>query len=187
MRFLGPSAILGFACISLVTAQASSTISIVSAPGFAIQRGCARCFLYGCTNDLNSFLQCGGLNYCYCRYDLSSAINSFLSDNLSKYCTPGPATNDISAAISIYYEYCATAVGPPASATEASPSDVQSPSTSIPTPGGGSTPSTGPTLTSTTVQVTTVTASSSARTSLGDTSKWISLPLLLIGQLGILF
>lgn len=173
MKLLLSLVAIVFVYISNVVAQASSTVSITAAQGYAIQRQCAKCNLWQCAGNVNDFLQCNGLNYCYCRADLSSDVNSLLSSRLSTDCTPGPATNDISLAISIYSQYCAQAMGDVVTTTEALPSGTGSPGTGSP-------------VTSTTIQIETATARSGAQPSLSVTCKWISLPLVLLGQFGAL-
>lgn len=181
-----------FAYISGVVAQSSSSVSITAAPGYVLQRQCVKCNLWECYGDVNDFLQCDRRNYCYCRTDLSSAVNSFLSSRLSTDCTPGPPTNDISAAISIYSQYCAQALGNTVTTSQTLPPSTSAkpaPLTSSPPPTRTAVVSnTRSLITSTTVQIETATASSNAQSSLSIplTSKWISLPLVLLGQFGAL-
>jgi hypothetical protein len=172
--------------ISGVTSQSLSTVSITIAPGYTAQRQCAQCALmyidnlecYG-TPGAQDYLNCGGvpLNQCYCRADFSSEVSVFLSTNIASNCQPGPNTDDISTAESIYSQYCATAL-------EAAPTET----TATANPGSTATAGPGTTVvssgvgTSTSVAVSTTTSgsSSSALATTSVSSKWLSLLLFAI-------
>ena len=185
-----------FACISGVVAQAMSSVSITAAPDFEVQRQCVKCELWWCGfevgNAVNEVLQCDGRNFCYCRTEFTSAVTSLLSRHLSTACTPGPFTNDLSSAISIYTQYCAQAMGNAVTTSQNLPpstsADPVRPTSSPPPTGTPVVSTTGSLVTSTTVQIETATASSNAQSSLSVplTSKWISLPLVLLRQVGAL-
>jgi hypothetical protein len=129
-----------FTLVSFVIALESSTVSINNAPDFTLLRQCAACWLNGCAGDINDFLGCNHLNSCFCRTDLSVQATSFLSSVINAKCIPGPASNDITSAQSIYSRYCATAnelatasttsPGPSASSNPATPTSTVAPSTS---------------------------------------------------------
>ena len=93
----------------------ASTVTIASLESYKLQRACAQgCLLnaggYGYNiNNLPEYLNCVGyppLNGCYCRLDLSSSANFFISSCL----TTQSCTNavDVTSAVGVYGEYCAS-------------------------------------------------------------------------------
>ena len=93
----------------------ASTVTIASLESYKIQRICAQgCLLnaggYGYNiNNLPQYLNCNGyppLNGCYCRSDLSSSANFFISSCLTTQSCTNVA--DVTSAIGVYGEYCAS-------------------------------------------------------------------------------
>lgn len=114
--------------LSITLAQDTNPQTIFSLDIFSSQKPCAQgCFIYtfldcfsdavgvdigcgsgGCTNH-------GALDNCYCRTDLQSAAQSYLTSCVEQFCTAGDSSIDISSAGSIYGDYCSSQ-GYPASA-----------------------------------------------------------------------
>lgn len=109
--------------ISLSLAQ-NSPQTINSLTAFTSQLPCAQsCFTYyggGCCSDgIGSVIGCqnpapcygpskGAPDRCYCRTDLQSLAVAYLTSCVANQCTLGQSTNDISSAVSIYEDYCAS-------------------------------------------------------------------------------
>jgi hypothetical protein len=93
----------------------ASTVTIASLESYKIQQVCAQgCLLnaggYGYNiNNLPQYLKCNGyppLNGCYCRSDLSSSANIFISSCLTTQSCTNAA--DVTSAIGVYGEYCSS-------------------------------------------------------------------------------
>lgn len=91
-------------------------------------RECARdCLVWNGSIDLMGEFGCMWPypNDCLCRTDLAPAASKHISTCCDTYCTAGPASGDISIAISVYNSYCvangfdvtAAAVAPPQTTT----------------------------------------------------------------------
>jgi hypothetical protein len=111
---------------SLTRAQDTPLQSIFSLSIFSSQKPCAQaCFINGpidgcfadavgdalmCVNDDECGLGTRGLapNSCYCRTDLQSVAESFLTSCVGSACTVGDSSVDISSAGSIYGYYCSS-------------------------------------------------------------------------------
>ncbi|EPS38612.1 hypothetical protein H072_7644 [Dactylellina haptotyla CBS 200.50] len=65
-------------------------------------------------------------NECYCRPDQQSKANTFISSCVSSRCGP-PATVDISLGVSVYNNYCSTALDPVPAAGQTSSEAAASP------------------------------------------------------------
>lgn len=175
-----------FLIVRRVGCQSFSTVSITAYPGFSAQRQCAQCALiylnnlecYG-TPGAQNYLNCGGvpLNECYCRPDFSSEVSVFLSTNIASNCQPGPNSDDISTAESMYHQYCLTVLAPPAASTSTSTTAAPPPTLSpSPTPAPGSTVTSGVAKSTSLVVVTASSGSgSSTQATSPITSKWLSL------------
>ncbi|KAK6540841.1 hypothetical protein TWF694_008226 [Orbilia ellipsospora] len=115
--------------LAFVGAQSTALQSLWEIQDFVDQRECAR----PCFTTVNGLItrdiigQANGCpgnpaqNKCFCRTDLTAQIVASLSSCVFKGCTSSAL--DVSSAISIYTEYCATALG-----------DDTAPSTSTPAP-----------------------------------------------------
>ncbi|PMD38761.1 hypothetical protein L207DRAFT_530231 [Hyaloscypha variabilis F] len=129
-------------CLSLTRAQDTLPQTIFSLPVFSSQKPCAQaCFTtgplgycfedmvgdaLGCVTDNACGLGSKALapNDCYCRTDLQSVAESFLTSCVQSSCTVGDSSIDISSAGSIYLEYCSSQGFPinvPASTTQEIP------------------------------------------------------------------
>jgi hypothetical protein len=107
--------------LSITLAQDTNPQTIFSLDTFSSQKPCAqRRFIYtfldcfsdvvgvdigcgsgGCTNQ-------GALDNCYCRTDLQSAVQSYLTSCVKHFWTAGDSSIDISSAGSIYSYYCSS-------------------------------------------------------------------------------
>jgi len=98
--------------VPTVTAQSTASVSITVAPGFDQVRPCVRGILFEYVYAVQEYLNCGNplMNGCYCRADFSSEVSIFISTEVSDACTPGPVTDDLSSAESLYSNYCVTAI-----------------------------------------------------------------------------
>jgi hypothetical protein len=180
------------AFVSNGVAQVSSTVSISDAPDMGELRDCARCALFGgspCPDgNINDYLGCNLNNGCFCRTDLFSQVTSYVSSVINAHCTPGPASDDITSANSIYSRYCATVNGLVTTPTSPNSNPNSSPHTTA-APGVGTTvvSNTEPPVISTAIEITTATSSSvlGSSGSAVTTSKWLSL-LLVSGHIGAL-
>jgi hypothetical protein len=112
--------------LSLTRAQETLPQTIFSLDIFSSQKPCAQacfttgpiggCFAdvvgdaLGCVNDDSCGLGSRGLapNDCYCRTDLQSVAESFLTSCVKSACTVGDSFIDISSAGSIYDYYCSS-------------------------------------------------------------------------------
>lgn len=74
--------------------RAAGTVSIKSDAGYASERSCAQNCICG-SDDVLHFLGCsntnGWLNDCFCRADLLSSANSFITSCVKKACSSNPA------------------------------------------------------------------------------------------------
>jgi hypothetical protein len=124
-------------------AQGNLPQTVFSLPVFSSQKPCAQsCFrsadwVFGCFVDMvGGALGCAGggvcgtgtiglaTNNCYCRTDLQSVAESFLTSCVASSCTIGDSSMDISSAGSIYDYYCSSEgfpVNMPAATTQGSP------------------------------------------------------------------
>jgi len=111
---------------SITLAQVTELQTIFSLDAFSSQKPCAQdcftsgpiggCFVdvvgdaLGCVNDNVCGLGSSGLasNNCYCRTDLQSVAESFLTSCVRSACTAGDSSIDISSAGSIYGYYCSS-------------------------------------------------------------------------------
>lgn len=118
-------------CYAPFNMAAGSTISIQDDPAYLDLRECVRSNLYcglctGDGDDLRVDLDCKSSesNICYCRLDLASSISSYLSSRVITDCNYG--TVDVVAMISLYDQYCESAIGSekPAAATPRMTSDT---------------------------------------------------------------
>jgi len=104
--------------------------SVASDSGYLQQRGCVKSCLWGdiANGDLSINLGCTApwVNECYCRADQAPVASSFLSKCVSSVCL-GSASVDVSLALSVYDQYCATAMGTPAQARATTTIDPNSP------------------------------------------------------------
>lgn len=104
--------------------------SVASDSGYLQQRGCVKSCLWGdiANGDLSINLGCTApwVNECYCRADQAPVASSFLSKCVSSVCL-GSASVDVSLALSVYDQYCATAMGTPAQARATTTIDPSSP------------------------------------------------------------
>jgi hypothetical protein len=128
--------------LSLARGQTTLPQTIFSLDIFSSQKPCAQsCFTtgilggcfgdivgdaLGCVNDNVCGLGSRGLapNDCYCRTDLQSVAESFLTSCVKNACTVGDSSIDISSAGSIYDDYCSSQgfpVNMPATTTQESP------------------------------------------------------------------
>jgi hypothetical protein len=110
--------LLTYLALLLSLAQAgnfdNSVVTIASLPSYKLQRNCAQgCLLnaggYGYNiNNLPTYLNCPGplLNGCYCRADLSSSADFFISSCLTTQSCTNPV--DVASATGVYSEYCAS-------------------------------------------------------------------------------
>jgi hypothetical protein len=107
-------------------AQENLPQTIFSLDAFSSQKPCAKscfttgqlgyCFVdmvgsaLGCVDDSACGLGTSGLatNNCYCRTDLQSIAESFLTSCVKSACTAGDSLIDISSAGSIYDSYCSS-------------------------------------------------------------------------------
>jgi hypothetical protein len=127
-------------CLAFTRAQNTLLQTIFSLDIFSSQKPCAQaCFIrggycfqdivgdaLGCVNDNVCGLGSSGLapNECYCRTDLQSVAESFLTSCVKNACTVGDSKLDISSVGSIYNYYCSSQVSPvnvPATTTQESP------------------------------------------------------------------
>jgi len=128
----GPSRLL-LAVVVLLhfsSTLAANVVSVREETAFKAQRECARdCFAWNGSGDLIGLFGCRYpyQNECLCRTDLAPAATKHFSTCMDARCTVGPATGDISTAISIYNSYCVAngfevtaAVAVPAKATTTS-------------------------------------------------------------------
>jgi len=113
-------------CLSLIRAQDTLPQTIFSLDNFSSQKPCAQaCFTtgvlgycfedmvgdaLGCVTDNACGLGSRGLapNNCYCRTDLQSVAELFLTSCVKSGCTVGDSSIDISSAGSIYIDYCSS-------------------------------------------------------------------------------
>lgn len=107
----GPSRLLLAAVIlfHLSSTLAANIVSVREETAFKAQRECARdCFAWNGSGDLIGLFGCRYpyQNECLCRTDLAPAATKHFSTCMDARCTVGPATGDISTAISIYNSYC---------------------------------------------------------------------------------
>jgi len=112
--------------LTLIRAQETLPQTIFSLDIFSSQKPCAQacfttgpiggCFAdvvgdaLGCVNDDSCGLGSRGLapNDCYCRTDLQSVAESFITSCVKNACTVGDSLIDISSAGSIYDYYCSS-------------------------------------------------------------------------------
>lgn len=108
--------------LSLTLAQNTAFQTIYSLDFYSSQKPCAQqCFIntgLGCHVDtVASAIGCeynacsanyGAPNNCYCRIDLQSVAESFLTSCVKSACTVGDSSIDISSAGSIYNYYCSS-------------------------------------------------------------------------------
>lgn len=127
------SIILSF--LTLTLAQDTTPQTIYSLSAFTMQKPCAQdCFTFsqlGCISDVlagaigcqNNYCSAnfGAPDNCYCRTDLQSAAESFLTSCVSKSCTVGDSSIDVSSAGSIYENYCSSKGFPVAAAATTTP------------------------------------------------------------------
>jgi hypothetical protein len=123
--------------LSLTLAQDTAFQTIYSLDIYSSQKPCAQqCFIYtglGCHEDaVASAIGCqhsacdvnyGAPNNCYCRSDLQSAAESYITSCVKSGCTVGDSSIDISSAGSIYNYYCSSIgfpVNVPATTTQGS-------------------------------------------------------------------
>jgi hypothetical protein len=106
-------------CLAPAIAQNTAAQTIHSLDVFSSQKPCAQlCFSangYNCQEDiLASVIGCQNAcntnapNYCYCRTDLQSVAESYLTSCVKAACTIGDSSIDISSAGSIYSYYCSS-------------------------------------------------------------------------------
>src|ERR1700744_1532836 len=186
--------VIGVALFSSTSqSQADGTVSIADNPAYTLLRTCARCILEYCSfldgqYDIDDWLQANGYNAGYCRGDFTSQVNSYISSQASRYCSPKPVTGDISSVISLYSIYCEQAVGPLTVAASTSTTTLILSTTTLqasaaPAPGTPSAGNTASFVTSTTVEITTATATAGSNAGsvamTSATSKWFPLPLFL--------
>lgn len=133
--------------VSLTFSQDTDFQTIYSLTIFSSQKPCAQsCFVYGsaapCLDDyLGNAIGCvsgqecqgardGAPNSCYCRADLQSVAESYLTSCVSNACAVGNSSIDISSAVSIYEYYCSSKGFPAAVvATTTTPAGVQATTT----------------------------------------------------------
>lgn len=108
--------------LSLTLAQNTAFQTIYSLDIYSSQKPCAQqCFIYtglGCHIDVVAsaigceYNQCsanyGAPNNCYCRTDLQSGAESYITSCVKAGCTVGDSSIDISSAGSIYNYYCSS-------------------------------------------------------------------------------
>jgi hypothetical protein len=123
--------------LTITLAQNTNLQTIFSLDIYSSQKPCARsCFTYGytdaCWGDyVGSAIGCAAngncigvsaaaSNSCYCRADLQSAAESYLTSCVKTACTVGDSSIDISSAGSIYNYYCSAenAANVPATTTQ---------------------------------------------------------------------
>jgi len=109
-----------YLCTYVPLVIALDSVSIQNQPAYNEQRSCVKTCIFGYApgGDLGLRLGCSPplLNQCFCRADAPSRASSALSDCASSACTDIKSPSlDISSAISLYNDYCATTVGGPAS------------------------------------------------------------------------
>lgn len=111
------SAILYYLCLFSVlqTTTVATVVSVTGVSDWGQLRSCVQTCLYGRNAaDLPYFLGCpytGSLQYqneCFCRADLASSVSLFVTSCLSRSTCIG--TVDQSAGLSIYNNYCQTAL-----------------------------------------------------------------------------
>jgi hypothetical protein len=124
-RFLKTLVTVLLFCLAPAIAQSTALQTINSLEVFSSQKPCAQaCFSanngYNCQEDvLASVIGCqnscntNAPNYCYCRTDLQSVAESYLTSCVRSACTVGDSSIDISSAGSIYSYYCSS-IGFPA-------------------------------------------------------------------------
>lgn len=107
---------------SLTLAQGTTYETIYSLDSWSSQKPCAQqCFIntsLGChIDEVAAAIGCeyndcsanyGAPNDCYCRADLQSVAQSYLTSCVSAQCTVGDSSIDISSAGSIYNYYCSS-------------------------------------------------------------------------------
>lgn len=86
-------------------------MSISNALDFPPLRQCDACWLTDGGGDDLDFLGYNNLNGCFYRRGISAQVTSFLGSIINEQCTPGPTSNGITSAQSIYSRYCATVNG----------------------------------------------------------------------------
>ena len=124
MQVVGPSQLIASISILLIlltpSASSDNPETIASLEAYKLQHDCAQgCFWYSIGNGENSdgiadAISCqhpvnvGALDSCFCRLDLQSVAETYLSTCISVACSygGGAVTVDISSAVSIYDNYC---------------------------------------------------------------------------------
>jgi hypothetical protein len=105
---------------SLAQDAATETQTLISQDIFSSQKPCAQgcfvgdfggCGIDGVANAIGcNYNYCGNTigatNGCYCRTDLQSVAQSYVSSCVKSKCTVGDSDIDISSAVSIYDSYC---------------------------------------------------------------------------------
>lgn len=99
----------------LCDATLNTNVSIAGSNGYLSLRECAALCLNDAETyvDVRSFIGCPaqpyGQNECYCREDLHISASSYITHCVTSAC--GPGTVDVDGAVSVYDNYCFTAVG----------------------------------------------------------------------------
>jgi hypothetical protein len=93
----------------------NTNVSIGQNSGYEDLRECAALCLEGPATyvDVRSFIGCPAQPYgqdaCYCAEDLHSSASEYITQCVTMAC--GPSTADVQSAISVYDNYCFTAIG----------------------------------------------------------------------------
>jgi hypothetical protein len=115
-----PASMFIFLLLNEVYADSTPYASITSLAGYKSLRACAQGCIYhddfGCVGDsigqlLSCTYSCSNFAWdgCYCRPDLQTDAESFLSKCVSSACTIGDVALDVSAVVSLYDGYCISA------------------------------------------------------------------------------